>query len=166
MNTTQLDLIYLPEIIELLEMEKNSDLVGTFNRYLIARLIKVRQGGFDSGTLEQIKMFLSSIKVIYTQKQENVDLTAQNMPGMFDYGSWLEAYALIHHNSTKKAARYIAIFLSKLETTEEQSQYVIGLSNSKYMRKAFKEEPFLADFKKNNIDLYKNSVGLKLMNNL
>jgi hypothetical protein len=152
---------YISEIISLLNIENDPDLDGTFNRYIVARLSRVINGGFSLEDREQIKIYLEDIK----SQHDHIEVSQQSflntkLPGMFDYGSWLEAYALINSNSHEEAAKHIANFIKELKTEDEKKQFIIGLSNSDYMKNAFSHEQVLKNFKKNNKDIYMNTVGI------
>ena len=79
---------------------------------------------------------------------------------MFSLGAWLEASALINSNSLEEAGNYVANFLSKFSTINEQQLFVVGLSNRDYMKNAFNTELVLNQFKKKRQGIYLNTVGV------
>ena len=78
---------------------------------------------------------------------------------MFSYGAWLEASALINSSSLEDAGSYIAKYIREKSRIQQES-FIIGLSNNDYMKKAFKTEPVLINFKKMNQSIYLDTVGL------
>ena len=46
------------------------------------------------------------------------------------------------------------------KSEEEKKRYIIGLSNTEYMKKAFDSESVLRGFKSHNSVLYANTVGI------
>lgn len=154
---------YIPEIIAILEKENSAALYGTFNRYLVSRLSHNFDNAFTPGIREQLRLYSESIRNLHDHiRQDSAPLRSRSLPGILDYGAWLEADALILSATPEDAAKRIADFLGTLKTESDKEHYVAGLSNSTYLQKAFAREPALVDFKKRHNDVYENTVGLPL----
>lgn len=146
----------IAEIINFLKKENNAELEGVFNLFLVNRLSHLGTEGLDQESKIQISAYLDFIKFKYELQDRN---TVQDGLTMLSYGEWLEASALVNSKSLKEAGKYIAHYLHDKNQIDKES-YIIGLSNSNYMKQAFKNEPDLVDFKKKNMNIYLNTVGL------
>lgn len=151
----KLESILVPDIINTLQFENNSELDGIFNAFIVYRLSHQGPNSLMQQSKNEISTYLNSIKFKYDAA--NKFITDDGIT-LFSYGSWLEASALINSNQLKSAAKYIAKYLQN-RNADEQKTYVIGLSSSRYMKNAFNTEPVLEDFKKANKSIYINSVG-------
>lgn len=157
--STDEDMDYLSDILQLLQAEDNSELEQQFNRYLIARIINQGQQSFSVSMLDELKTYLGRIQFKYDVPEGMLD-ASEGRVGLFAYGIWLEAKALTHTDTLDEAAAYIDEFLGAKASLDEQEKYVIGLSNSKYMQKAFETLPTLKSFKEKREDAYRNTVGV------
>lgn len=152
-KSSKLEEIILPNIINQLENENNSELDEIFNKFIVYRLSKLGPNSFEESSRIQIRIYLNSISFKYNKQNTNSGMT------LFSAGAWLEATALTNSTSLIDAGKYIVSYL-KDKDTAEQKRYIIGLSNTKYMQKAFESEPVLQYFKQNNNAVYLNTVGL------
>lgn len=147
---------YTSDIINFLKSNNNAELEGVFNLFIVNRLSNLGPSSLDKGSKNQISAYLDSVKFKYDQQNKEV---FEDGISMFSYGQWLEASALVNSNSLPAAARYIANYLQHRITLEQES-YIIGLSNSDYLKRAFETESVLKDFKKKHMKLYSDTVGM------
>ena len=150
--------LYISDILNLLEQENSVDLEQQFNRYIIARLTHKGINSFSFETKAQLQRYLGA-----SQSNPNkIKIMKYNTGkvGLLGHGMWLEATALVNSDSLGNAVKYIAAFISDKHQIEEQERYVIGLSNTAYMKKAFSSEPVLKAFKEQRRDVYLNTVGI------
>ena len=142
----------------MLEQESCVDLEQQFNRYIIARLTHKGVNGFSFETKAQLQGYLESSKS--NPNKIKIMKNDTGKVGLLGHGMWLEATALVHSDSLENAAKYIATFISDKHQIEEQERYVVGLSNTAYMKKAFLNEPVLKAFKEQRAGVYLNTVGI------
>ncbi len=154
-KSPQLEKIAITDILNMLKRENSADLDGVFNAYIIDRFSHLGPNALDQDIKNQISAYLNSVKFKY---QANLLESMEDGMTMFSYGTWLEASALVNSRSLEDAGKYIARYVLNLNPKEQES-YIIGLSNSIYMKKAFKTEPILIDFKNKNKNIYLNTVG-------
>lgn len=149
--------IYIPQIIELLKTHQSAELDDSFNLFMINRLTHAGINDLLPESKQQIATYLASIQDKYTTFEA---IPSDPQITMFSWGKWLEATALMNSDTFEKAGKWINQFLVN-KSNQDQINYVIGLSSSDYLKKAFMQEPVLLEFKNNNLNWYENSVGLK-----
>lgn len=149
--------IYIPQIIELLQIHQSAELDDSFNLFMINRLTHAGINDLLPESKQQIATYLASVQDKYTTFEA---IPSDPQITMFSWGKWLEATALMNSDNFEKAGKWINQFLEN-KSNQEQINYVIGLSSSEYLKKAFMQEPVLLEFKNNNLNWYENSVGLK-----
>lgn len=147
---------YTSDLINFLKNKNNAELEGVFNLFIVNRLSNLGTDSLDRESKYQISSYLDSIEFKYSQQNKKV---FEEGVTMFSYGEWLEASALVNSRSLIDAGRYIANYIQDKIPLEQES-YIIGLSNSDYMRQAFETEPVLKSFKKRHMKLYSDTVGM------
>jgi len=148
--------IGISDVVNFLKKENNAELDGVFTLFVVNRLSHLGTNGLDKESKNQISSYLDSIK--FKNETQNKNHPVDGIT-MFSQGQWLEASALVNSNSLEEAGKYIARYLQRNSLIGQES-YIIGLSNSKYMKRAFENEPLLNNFKKKNKDIFLNTVGL------
>ncbi len=104
----------------------------------------------------QIRDYFCSIDY---KLETNINRNSNDMVWPYSKGVLLEAKALVSSSTYNLASVYINEFLSSLKK-DELKKYIPGFSNSNYMRNAFNNYSLLIEFKNQNNELYKNTVGL------
>lgn len=154
-TSNELEAKYIPNIIEMLHNENNAELEGVFNAFIVEKMSKLGVDSFNAESKIELRNYLGSIEFKYSHK--NIVLT--DGITMFSYGTWLEATALVNSKSLPDAGKFIANYLRN-KNNDEQINYIIGLSNSDFMKKAFENEPLLRNFKKNHKTIYEDTIGI------
>lgn len=152
----ELEKVIVPKIIELLNQQNNTQLDERFILFIIDSLSRDIDN-LNTRSKKMIGLFLDSIK--YKFNNDRTPLV-ENSPTMFGRGTWLEASALVNSTTLEEAGSYVANYLANLKTLDDKESFVIGLSNTLYMKKAFNTEPVLVDFKKQRTEIYNSSVGV------
>lgn len=150
----KLEPIVISDIIDLLEMQNDPQLDERFFLYVVDTL----SAGIDRLSPElksKIGIYIDSVQYKFNYNKVYLSKKAS----ILSCGAWLEASALVNSATLEEAGRYIANFLKNLKTINEQESYIIGLSSSFYMKKAFNTEEVLIKFKKQRKEVYLNTVG-------
>ena len=150
----QLEPIIIPEIIYLLKNEKDVQLDERFFLYVVDSL----RDDINSLTPElkgAISSYIDSVKHKYDYNK----ILLGKRASILSYGAWLEASALVNSSTLEEAGKYIADFLENYKSLNEQESYIIGLSSSSYLKKAFDEQKVLTSFKKQRKEVYLNTVA-------
>ncbi|HAT1815623.1 hypothetical protein SC122_03710 [Legionella pneumophila serogroup 1] len=134
---------YIPQIIELLTKENDRQLDERFFSYIKDALSK-NIDALPPHSKILIRNYLNSVDYKFNNRQQSL-LRHGNPASMFSFGAWLEASALVNSETHEDAAHYIAEFL-KNKPTEDQANYIIGLSQAEYLQRAFKTEQVFRDF--------------------
>ncbi|MBA3535407.1 MAG: hypothetical protein H0T84_02175 [Tatlockia sp.] len=146
MKSKELEQRSIPEIISILNRENKPDLDDLFNQFIVRRLSKLGVDALEPESKKQISTYLQSVSFLYNQNSMKAMTTGLNAPY---YGAWLEATALVNSKTLKDAANFVVNFIQD-KSLKEQVNFISGLSNSAYMKKAFQTEPLLMKFKKEN----------------
>ena len=155
-KSSKLEGLMVSDIINMLQHANNSELDGIFNAFIVHRLSHLGPNTLTQQSRDEISIYLDSIKFKYNTQNK---LIVNDGINIFSYGGWLEASALVNSTSLNNAGKYVATYLQD-KNTKEQESYVVGLSNSEYMKQAFKTEPVLIEFKKMRKSIYFNTVGV------
>lgn len=163
-KSPELERLYIPRIISSLQKENILALDTLFTGAIVGRLGNLGLDALQIESKTQINHYLSAIKFKFdtkiTNKRKirnsmiNNDIAIPQGDGM-----WLEAKALVNATSYKDASTYITKYLRSTQKSDYK-KYIIGLSNSSYMKQAFDSEPILIDFKKANHEFYENTIGM------
>lgn len=156
-KSPELQGLLVSDIITMLKQENKTDLEGVFHAFIVDELSHLGPNALDHATKETIIRYLDSVKFKYDNSQNKLARTVD--ANLFSYGAWLEASALVNSNSFEEAGNYLADYIAK-KNPAEQMDYIIGFSNSDYMKKAFETVPVFMEFRKNNQDIYLDTVGL------
>lgn len=154
-KSPQIEPIQIQNILNLLQQENNSELDGILNIHVIDRLSHAGPNGMQQAVKSRIASYLDSVQ--YQYDVNNKRLIKEEI-SMFNYGRWLEAKALLESNEFEQASQTIADFIEQ-QKADVQKVYVLGLSNTNYMKNAFKEKKVLNDFMKKHRSFYLDTVG-------
>ncbi len=155
-KSDELEDYYVPEIITLLKEENKLSLDILFAGAVVGRLSTNGLNALKKENKLQIRDYLCSIDY---KLETNINRNSNDMVWPHSKGILLEAKALVSSSTYNLASSYINAFLSSLKN-DELRKYIPGFSNSNYMRNAFDNYPILIKFKKQNNELYRNTVGL------
>ena len=165
-KSKELEPFYIPNIIESLQSEDKLDLDTLFAGAVVGRLTNQGLNSLQMQSKVQINQYLSNIqfklnaRLIHSPGVTKT-VTTNNVVIPQAAGMWLEAKVLVNASSYHDASRYVAQYLEST-SSKNHKKYIIGLSNSPYMKHAFDSEPTLIDFKKSNREFYQNTVGMPL----
>lgn len=163
-KSQELEELYIPNIIESLERENNLDLDTLFTGAVVGRLTSQGLNSMQMKSKTQINRYLSSIQfklnTPISHKYGMINTMTKNDIAIPQAaGMWLESKALVNASSYQDASKYVARYLASI-SLKNHKKYIMGLSNSLYMRRAFNSEPILMDFKKSNYEFYQNTIGV------
>lgn len=163
-KSQELEELYIPKIICILQKENKADLDALFTGAIVGKLVKQGLNSLQAESKTQINDYLAGIEpkfdVKVTSKHSiRKSILNQNSVVPQAAGMWLEALALVNARSFKDASKYVAYYLSSANK-KNYKKYILGLSNSSYMKQIFDSEPILIDFKKSNHEFYQNTVGM------
>lgn len=157
LKSPQLEAEYINTILNLISDEHSADLNTLFFGAVAGQLGK---NGVHTISNESKILIKTSVMAFLG------DVTTRNKSHIYkDYiypqskGIALEALALINSDSRQGAIKYISGYLKNLNT-ESQEEFVLGFSSNKYMKQAVKEDPILVKIRKNNPNLYNDTVGM------
>ena len=136
-------------IINILDNTKDADIANIVNSRLVGYLGNIGLNIINDETKIILSDYLLSRKAEFTQ----INMLSNNPFMSLDSALWLEAYALLVSKTHTEASEYIASFV-KTVPVEHQKIYLMGLSTADYIKKAFKTNDFLRDFKEKNKNIF------------
>lgn len=142
-----------------LNNEKNAELDMLFYGAIASQLGKYGLNFITPESKSLMSMHLTKVLEKFNSKSNNKLFNDNIYPQ--SKGIALEAFALLNATSFEEAGSYISDYLSQLSATD-QVQYVSGFSNNLYLKRAFNEEHFLIQLRKDNVQLYNDTVGLSI----
>jgi hypothetical protein len=138
-------------LIDIMDNTKNADVANIINARLVGYLGNIGLDIIDKETKNILSNYFLSRKAEFTQINNRM---VSNSPSMsLDPVMWLESYALLISETHADAAEYIVTFVSPLQE-DKKKIYLMALSNTEYIKKAFVNNEFLKTFKENNRNLF------------